>query len=73
MIKIEVDGPSGKNGVEIKGFGAQLLTEAQIALALLLIEFEKTGISIEQAAKWIGGDLDKTIEGLKRIKEREKL
>ena len=71
MINIKVDGPSGKNGVEIKGFGAQLLTEAQIALALLLIEFEKTGLSINQAAKLIGEDLDLVIEGLKRIKEKE--
>lgn len=70
MIKIEVDGPTGKCETEFCGVGQQLLVEATIVLGCILVHFERTGLPIEVAATELGKNLPETIS---EVREKMKL
>lgn len=70
MIKIEVDGPSGKNHIEVKGFGAQIVVETQIGLGLILLKLEEMGLPIDMAARVIGNNLDNIIGELRKADKK---
>lgn len=72
MISVTVD--HGKSDIHIKGYGAELIADATFVIATMLDEFDKTGLSAEEAAKMIGSHLNEVIQALKeRRTEKDKV